>query len=123
MPKKILIVDDEPDIIKITRYWLIKQGYEVLIVSNGQEGINAAREHKPDVIVMDYRMPVLNGIDACKILKQDETLKHIPIIFMTASSANITEEMLKQVGVDGYVSKPFDGEELLKKIERFVDKK
>jgi CheY-like chemotaxis protein len=116
MSKKILMVDDEPDILKIVKFRLVKEGYEVLFAVNGQEGIDMARIHLPDLIIMDYRMPVLNGLEAARSIKSDNVLKHIPILLMTASSASIGESIIKEISIESFLSKPFEPDELLNKV-------
>lgn len=120
MAKKILMVDDEPDVLKIVKLRLVKQGYEVIFAENGQQAFEAARSQKPDIILMDYRMPVLNGLEASKLLKADQELKHIPIIFMTASSVSVTLDNLSAVGVSDCIRKPFEADDLLKKIKNYI---
>jgi CheY-like chemotaxis protein len=121
MSKKILMVDDEPDILKIVKFRLLNAGYEVIFASNGQEGVDLARAQSPDLIIMDYRMPILNGIDAAKLIKKDAQLKHIPILFMTASSATITEDIIKAVGIEAYLTKPFEADILLQKVKQLLE--
>lgn len=114
------MVDDEPDILKIIKFRLIKLGFEVLFANNGQEGIEMAKTQKPDVILMDYRMPRLDGLEASKRLKEDPELSKIPIIFMTASSASIDRELLTSIKIEDYISKPFDAGDLIEKVEKFL---
>ncbi len=120
MNKKILIADDEVDIIQMIKYRLIKEGYELIIVNNGQEAVNATHLHKPDLIIIDYRMPVMNGLDAIKMIKTQEPFKAVPVIMLTASSASLTIEMVKQAGIAELISKPFEAEELMNTIKRYI---
>lgn len=119
--KKILIIDDEPDIIKVVKFRLIKMGYEVMTATNGKEGLEMVRPTKPDLVLLDFRMPFLNGDEVCKEIKKDESTKHIPVILMTASIQNALEENIQMMGADDYILKPFEPEELIKKIKRLID--
>jgi DNA-binding response OmpR family regulator len=120
MAKRILITDDEQDIVKVVKYRLIKKGFEVIVAVNGQEGVDTARAVMPDLILLDYRMPILNGDEVCRELKKDESTKHIPIILMTASIENILIDNIRTMGADDYILKPFEPEDLMEKIERLL---
>lgn len=121
MSKKILVVDDEADILKEVTFILQKKGFVVFTGVNGTEAIELAEKNKPDLIVLDVFMPRLSGSDAAKIMKQREDLKHIPIILLTASVDNI-EEKRSECMADDYVFKPFDYQELLGKIDKLIQK-
>ncbi len=88
MGKKILVVDDEPDLLKVTLLRLKKTGYEVFGCVDGQEALDLARQIMPDLIILDVYLPVINGDDVAKILKKDDELKHIPIILISASTSD-----------------------------------
>lgn len=118
--KKILITDDEPDIVKVVKFRLIKMGYEVITASNGKEGLESVRLTKPDLVLLDFRMPFLNGDEVCKEIKKDESTRHIPVILMTASIQNALEEDIEKMGADDHILKPFDPEELIKKIRKLI---
>ncbi len=118
--KKILITDDEPDILKVVKFRLIKAGYEVITATNGQEGLDRARSTKPDLVILDYRMPILNGDEVCKQIKTDADLKHIPVILMTASTQEALEESILSIGADAFILKPFDPDDLLEKIKKLI---
>ena len=87
MAKKILIVDDEPDILKIVTYRLGKAGYEIIAAADGQKGLDLIKEQKPDLVLLDLRLPVLDGDEVCKQVKADDKLKDIPVILLTATSS------------------------------------
>ncbi len=118
--KKILIVDDEPDILRLASLRLKKLGYNVIMAIDGKEALDAIRSEKPDLVLLDLILPVMNGADVCKKTKNDEKLKHIPIILFTAHSDSMTAEKTKEFGADDYIIKPFDPEELMNKIERIL---
>ena len=102
----ILVVDDEEDIIDLLQYNLEKEGYRTLAASNGIDGIELARQEKPDLIVLDIMMPGMSGIEVCKRLRQDAYLRHIPILMLTARTEEEVQIEGLDVGADIYFSKP-----------------
>jgi len=108
MPKIILIVDDEPTNVKLLHVVLQKNDYTTLEATDGKQGVEMARSQKPDVIIMDKNMPVMDGLEATRILKNDEATKHIPIIFVTSSAMKGDREEILKSGCDEYISKPID---------------
>ena len=88
---KILVVDDEQDILELIRHSLNKEGYEVYVAANGQQGVDKARKVKPHLILMDVMMPVMDGMEACRQLKEDPETSEIAIIFLTARSEEFAE--------------------------------
>ncbi len=118
MVKKILVVDDEEDVLKMVAFILRKKGYTVLCALNGREGLDLTQKETPDLIILDLLMPVMDGTEVAKRLKSDSKLKNIPIIILTASSDRI-DEKVKECKAQGYILKPFDYQELLKKAEEF----
>lgn len=123
MTKKILLVDDEDDIRKVVTFRLKKAGYEVLAAVNGKEGVEAVKKYLPDLVIMDYRMPVMDGVEASKRITQDSATKHIPVLFMTASSANMTLEMITGSGAVDFINKPFEADQLMEKIRSVLGEK
>jgi DNA-binding response OmpR family regulator len=120
--KRILIVDDEEDILIVLKFRLEANNYEVLTASSGQEGLNKARTEKPDLIILDLMLPKLDGYKVCRMLKFDESYKAIPIIMFTARVQQKDEELGKEMGADAYVTKPFEPEILLEKIRQLLKK-
>lgn len=118
--KRILIVDDEEDILNVLRFRLEANNYEVLSASNGQEGLNKARSMKPDLIILDLMLPKLDGYKICRILKFDESYKAIPIIIFTASAQKKDEELGMEMGADAYIAKPFESKILLEKMKELL---
>jgi CheY-like chemotaxis protein len=112
MGKKILVVDDEGDLLKVTLLRLKKTGYEVFGCADGQGVLDMARQLIPDLIILDVYLPVINGDDVAKILKKDDQLKHIPIILISASTRTLDEKAWGS-GADAYLKKPFEPEELV----------
>ncbi len=119
MGKKILIVDDEPDLLRVACFRLEKSGYQVSSAVNGQEAIELAGKEYPDLILLDVRLPLMEGPDVCSRIKNDAKLKHIPVILFTASTLNI-HERVAACGAQGYILKPFSAEELINKIKEFI---
>jgi len=120
MTKKILVVDDEPDILKIVTFRLEKTGYEVKTASNGREAFDLMQKEKPDLLLLDLRLPVMSGYEVCKQMKSDENLKDVPIILLTASSSASIEQKTKEFKADDYMIKPFDPEQLLAKVKNMI---
>jgi two-component system, OmpR family, alkaline phosphatase synthesis response regulator PhoP len=116
--KKILIVDDEPDVLRLTSLRLEKLGFKVLTATNGKEALEVLRNEKPDLAMIDLIMPVMYGSEICKLVKSDETLKHIPIVLFTAYSEIMNGEKAKSIGADGYIAKPFFARELVSVVEQ-----
>jgi len=104
--KRVLIVDDEQDIVEILSYNLSKQNLQVIRAYSGKECLNLARQFRPDLIVMDVRMPEVNGIEACRIIKHDDNLKDTPVLFLTADTDKYTALSAKHAGADNFVTKP-----------------
>ena len=121
--KKILLAEDEPDIMQVLTMRLNKMGYDLIFAQNGREAVDMAKIDQPDLILMDYRLPVLNGIEACKEIKSDSSTKHIPVIFMTASSEGEAVEAIRQAGAEDCITKPFDGDEFTKKVKDLFNQK
>lgn len=120
--KRILIVDDEEDILNLLKFRLEANSYEVLIASDGQEGLNKARNEKPDLVILDLMLPKIDGYKVCRMLKFDESYKNIPIIIFTAKNQKKDEDLGKEMGADAYVTKPFEPEMLLEKIRVLLRK-
>ena len=117
--KRILLVEDEPDLIKLTIFRLKKAGYEVIISTDGRQGLETADKEKPDLILLDLGLPVIDGYEVCRRLKSDEKLKDIPVLIMTASTERIKDKV-KEIGADGYVLKPFEPKDLFLAIKKFL---
>ena len=113
---KILIVDDDPDIIEILRYNLSLAGYEVKAASNGKEAIKKAKIFIPEIILLDVMMPEMDGIEACRLIREIPSLKNSRIIFLSARNEDYTQLSAFDAGADDYISKPVKPKILLKKI-------
>ena len=120
MAKKIVVVDDEPDILKVVVFRLKKLGCEIVTATNGADGLARIREHHPDVILLDYRLPDTDGLEIARGLRQDAAFAKTPIILISASSAADITEALEAASVNDYVVKPFDPEKLLATVRKYL---
>ena len=119
---KILIVDDESQFIDMLQIILEANEYEVISANDGEEGLEKARSEKPDLIILDLMMPVMDGYMMLKKLRKDEQIKDIPVILCTAKSHRDDKENGLKAGADAYIKKPFEPPELLTKIEELLKK-
>ncbi|MDI6447782.1 response regulator [Anaerobaca lacustris] len=115
--KKVLIADDEIHIIHVVAIKLRNNGYEVVAANNGAEAYELACSEKPDLIVTDYQMPFVTGIELVEKVRSNEETRHIPVVLLTARSFAIAQEMQQSLGIEECLSKPFSPKELLKTIQ------
>lgn len=118
--KKILVVDDEPDVLEVVSFRLKRSGYEVMTAVNGKVALDIIRADKPGLVLLDLRMPVMDGYEVSRAIKNDEKLKDIPVILLTASSGSSVDDMIHNSKADGFLVKPFSPEDLLKKVSAFL---
>ncbi|MBI2093281.1 MAG: response regulator [Candidatus Omnitrophica bacterium] len=118
--KRILLVDDEPSIVKMVSKRLEVEGFEVLTAYDGHAGLLAAQSQQPDLIILDLMLPKMNGYEVCRLLKFDQKSQHIPIILFTARAQEKDEQLGNECGADAYVRKPFKSEELLGKVRSLL---
>ena len=114
MPKKILLVDDEPEILEISRDYLKASAFEVVTASDGVQGLSAARREKPDLIVMDVMMPEMDGLELCKSIRRES---NVPIIMLTARVEETDKLIGLEIGADDYITKPFSPRELVARVK------
>ena len=124
---KVLVVDDEPDVVDMLRMMLENASYEVVSAYDGKEGVEKAKKEKPDAIVLDLMMPGMNGFEACKEMKNDPELKAIPVIVLTAISRHFSDtKYARSLGLDlvsdDYIDKPVDPNVLLSRIASLLGK-
>ena len=123
-PKKgtLLIIDDTPELVRLLLNFLTKAGFEVLIAQDGQRGIERAQQFQPDLILLDVKMPHMDGFEVCRQLKLNERTRSIPIIFMTAV-AHETADKLKgfEMGAADYITKPIQYEEVLARVSTHLN--
>jgi len=120
--KKVLVVDDEADLVETLRFPLEMEGFNVLVCYNGEDALNQARKENPDLILLDLMLPKLDGYKVCRLLKFDERYKHITILMLTAKTQEKDKLLGKETGADEYITKPFDIDELMKKVKSYLNK-
>jgi CheY-like chemotaxis protein len=121
--RKVLVVDDEIHIVHVVAIKLRSNGFEVVTASNGAQAYELACSENPDLIVTDFQMPVMDGFELVKKLRQNEQTKDIPVIMLTARSFSIEAEQKEQLNISECLGKPFSPRELLKKIEDILYQK
>ena len=122
MKPKILVVDDEPDAVELVSFNLKAAGFEVVTAADGAEALKRAKEHQPDLLVLDVMLPEVDGLEVCKIIRRDPAVAHIPIIMLTAKAAEIDRVLGLELGADDYVTKPFSPRELVLRIRKILDR-
>lgn len=120
MGKRILLVDDEPQLVLLLTGRLKANGYDVLTAGDGQTGFETAKKEKPDLVILDLMLPRMDGFRVCALLKKDARYANIPIILFTAKAQDEDKKMGDEAGADAYVTKPFDPAVLLKKIQELI---
>jgi len=121
--KKILVVDDEPDVASLLTLMLKSQGYAVINAADGQETLEKARGENPDLILLDVMLPKMDGYKVARMLKFDENYSHIPIIMLTAKIQERDKATGLEMGVNDYMTKPFDTAVLLARVKERLEKK
>ena len=120
MSKKILVVEDAEDNRQILRDLFSMAGYDMIEAQDGAEGVAKATEHKPDLILMDIQMPVMDGYEATRRIKADPALKAIPVIAVTSYALSGDEDKARSAGCDGYIAKPFSPRLMLAKVREII---
>ena len=124
MPKgNILIVEDDPQTVKLIKFILEKEDYSTISAKDGEEGLQMAREKKPDLIVLDLMLPGMDGYRVCEILKANPKTKEIPIIVLTALDTGADFEKALEKKADWYITKPFEPQHLLKRVSYLIEKR
>ncbi|MFZ5969083.1 MAG: response regulator [Bacillota bacterium] len=118
--KKILIVDDEKNIILTLKMYLQKSGYDIQVAANGIEAIDIAQEYLPDLIFLDIVLPKMNGYLVCEALRDEPTTKNIPIVFMSAKTQKEDIQKALAVGGNDYVVKPFTPEQIKEILDKYL---
>lgn len=120
MAKRILLVDDEKDLVETVTFRLQANGYEVIPAYDGQEALEKAKKEKPDLIILDLMLPKMDGYKVCGLLKADARYNKIPIILFTARAQESDKKMGEETGANAYITKPFEPEALLGKIKELL---
>jgi CheY-like chemotaxis protein len=121
MSLSVILAEDDPDIQLVARLALKRAGFHVRVVGNGQEALIAIRDQKPDVVLLDWMMPELDGPETCRQLKRDPATASIPVIFLTAKSQESEIQRGLSLGAAGYVTKPFDALTLGQQVKNIVE--
>ena len=120
MSKRILVIEDMEDNRRILRDLLTNAGFDLIEAVDGEKGIVAAAEHRPDLILMDIQLPIVDGYEATRRIKANPELRHIPIIAVTSYALSGDEAKTREAGCDGYVAKPYSPRQLLAKVREFL---
>ena len=118
--KKILIVDDEADIVEILQFVLEAEGFECITAFDGEEGLKLAREIHPDLIILDVMMPKINGYKISRLLKYDNKYKDIPILMITARSQDEDKVIGEETGANEYITKPFVVDDVVQRVKSYL---
>jgi len=120
MGKTILIVEDDRKNLKLFRELLQELGYSTVEATDGSQAVKVARAAKPSLILMDIQLPVMDGLEATRIIKSDTSTKNIPVVAVTAYAMKTDEQKAIQAGCDGYFTKPFRAQTLLEKVKEYL---
>jgi DNA-binding response OmpR family regulator len=119
--KRVVCIEDEPEMIDLVRLILGRKGYEVIGANGGVEGLEAVRREKPDLVLLDLMMPDMDGWEVYQQIKADEALRHIPVVVVTAKAQSIDKVLgLHIAKVDDYITKPFGPQELLESVSKIL---
>jgi two-component system cell cycle response regulator DivK len=121
MTKSVLIVEDNELNMKLFHDLLDAQGYRTLQTKDGMEALALAREHRPDLILMDIQLPEVSGLEVTKWIKEDDTLKSIPVVAVTAFAMKGDEEKIREGGCEAYIAKPISVQQFLETVRRFLE--
>ena len=117
---KILIIQDSPSVNAMLKFRLEKNGFSVETVETGEEGIEKTKSYPYQLILLDYNLPGMNGGQVCRIIKEEDKTRNIPIVFMSAKDEDKLSQITKEAGADGYIGLPFDGKTFIEKITGFL---
>lgn len=120
LKKKILVVDDEPNIIAMLKNRLTANGYEVVTAMDGMDALDMARSESPDLIILDVMLPRMDGYKVCAMLKFDVQYMSTPIIMLTARAHESDRKTAEDLGVEDYIVKPFDGKQLVERVNQVL---
>lgn len=120
MTGEILVVDDEPNIVLSLEFLMKREGYRVRTASNGEEAMQAIKESKPDLILLDVMMPRMDGYEVCEAVRKDPGLTSVRIVMLTAKGREVEREKGLALGADDYVTKPFATRDLVEKVREFM---
>jgi DNA-binding response OmpR family regulator len=117
---RILVIQDSPSVNAMLKFRLESGGFSVETVETGEEGIEKTKAHQYQLILLDYNLPGINGSQVCRILKEEDNTRNIPIVFMSAKDEDKLSQITKEAGADGYIGLPFEGKKFIEKIKGFL---
>lgn len=120
LSKRILLVDDEPDIIELVSYNLVKEGFEISSASDGEHALNKIHKENFDLIILDLMLPRIHGMELCRILRNNQKTKNLPILMLTAKSEEVDKVLGLEMGADDYITKPFSPRELVARVKAIL---
>lgn len=118
--ERILVIQDSPSVNAMLKFRLESGGFSVETVETGEEGIEKTKAHQYQLILLDYNLPGINGSQVCRILKEEDNTRNIPIVFMSAKDEDKLSQITKEAGADGYIGLPFEGKKFIEKIKGFL---
>lgn len=119
-PRRVLIVDDEPDLLELVRYNLQAEGYKVLTARDGLEGLRMAKAEKMDLAILDLMMPGMDGNELCRAIRSNPATSGLPVIMLTAKSGDVDKIVSLEIGADDYITKPFNPRELVARVRALL---
>ena len=122
MPYRILVVDDEPTLVRLMEFVLAKQGHTMLVANNGEDGLAKARSEKPDLILLDIMMPRIDGYEVARTIRADADIAATPIIMLSAKAQDDDIKKGLELGVNEYITKPFSPEHLVHVVNDYLEK-
>jgi two-component system phosphate regulon response regulator PhoB len=120
MTDRVLVVDDEPDLLELVRFHLAQAGFEVETARDGRHGLEAIRRRRPDLVVLDWMLPDLSGTEVCRQVRSDPQLRDLPILLLTAKAEEVDRVVGFELGADDYVTKPFSPRELALRVQAIL---
>jgi DNA-binding response OmpR family regulator len=120
MPRSVLVVDDEPNIILSLEFLLRQAGYDVRVARNGEEALRAIAERRPDLVLLDVMMPRRDGYEVCETIRANPAWRQVRIVMLTAKSRDVEHEKALALGADGYITKPFSTRELVDRVREII---
>lgn len=123
MNRKLLIVEDDASALRLIEYALLQEGYEVIVATNGLQGLKKAQNEKPDLVILDLMLPGLDGFEICSRLRKDPDTEEIPILILSAKTHESDIAMATELGADGYLTKSGDPSEIVLKVQALLSQK
>jgi DNA-binding response OmpR family regulator len=122
MPKEILIVDDEPDVVVPIQFLMEQQGYRVMAAERGEDALDLIYHYKPDLVILDIMLPGIDGYEVCEIIRLDPNYRDVRVMFLTAKGRKVDIAKGLALGADAYLTKPFSNDELVAKVKELLEK-